>query len=222
MEVTTAKQGTQCRRQTKILAQFVEAWESVSLTLAATPKRGSPYPQLEGPHRSVGIHIPKLKGHTEAWESVSPTPSSSGYGLPRFGMAPRVGDMGTHASVWPFTLRDMDTHASVWPLNLGIWTPIVWCGPSSSGYELPRFGGSVDLGIWTPTLRCGPSSWGYGLPRFGVALAVGDMDTHASLWTLESGIQTPTLRCGTTSWGYGYSRFGVAPRVGDTDSHALV
>ena len=32
-----------------------------------------PYPQLEGPHRSVGVHIPNSRGHTEAWESVSPT-----------------------------------------------------------------------------------------------------------------------------------------------------
>ena len=38
---------------------------------------------------------------------------------------------------------DMDSHASVWPL---------------------------ELGLWTPMLRCGPSSWEYGLPRFGVAL----------------------------------------------------
>ena len=36
-------------------------------------------------------------------------PSSWGYGLPHFDVAPRVGDM--------------DSHASVWPLELGIWTP---------------------------------------------------------------------------------------------------
>ena len=36
-------------------------------------------------------------------------PSSWGYGLPRFGVAPGV--------------RDMDSHTSVWPLELGIRTP---------------------------------------------------------------------------------------------------
>ena len=31
------------------------------------------HPQFEGLHRSVGVHIPNSRGHTEAWESVSPT-----------------------------------------------------------------------------------------------------------------------------------------------------
>ena len=26
-----------------------------------------------GPHRSVGVHIPNLRGHNEVWESISPT-----------------------------------------------------------------------------------------------------------------------------------------------------
>ena len=44
-----------------------------SPTQGATPKRGSLYPQLKGPHRSVGVHIPNSRGHAKAWESVSPT-----------------------------------------------------------------------------------------------------------------------------------------------------
>ena len=36
-------------------------------------KCGSLYPQLEGPHQSVGVHIPNSRGHTKVWESVSPT-----------------------------------------------------------------------------------------------------------------------------------------------------
>ena len=30
-------------------------------------------PQLKGPHRSVGVRHPNARGHTEAWESVTPT-----------------------------------------------------------------------------------------------------------------------------------------------------
>ena len=33
--------------------------------------------QLKGPHRSLGVHIPNLRGHTEVWESVSPTQGAS-------------------------------------------------------------------------------------------------------------------------------------------------
>ena len=36
-------------------------------------KCGSQYPQLEGPHQSVGVCIPNSRGHTKVWESVSPT-----------------------------------------------------------------------------------------------------------------------------------------------------
>ena len=50
-----------------------KVWESVSPTQGATPKCGSPYPQLKGPNRSVGVPIPNSRGHTEAWESLSPT-----------------------------------------------------------------------------------------------------------------------------------------------------
>ena len=30
-------------------------------------------PQLKGPQQSVGVRIPNSRGHTEVWESVSPT-----------------------------------------------------------------------------------------------------------------------------------------------------
>ena len=78
-----------------------EVWESVTPTQGATPKRGSPSPQLKGPHRSVGVWKCKekerknalwnhrcsppesggrapnagssLRNHTEAWESITPT-----------------------------------------------------------------------------------------------------------------------------------------------------
>ena len=64
-----------------------EAWESLFPILGGTPKSGSAYPQLQGPHQSVGIRIPntmcyteawdpQLEGHTKAWESPSPTPYS--------------------------------------------------------------------------------------------------------------------------------------------------
>ena len=34
--------------------------------------------------------------------------------------------------------------------------------------------------MWTSTLWGGPSSWGYEFPRFGVAARVGDMDSHTA------------------------------------------
>ena len=45
----------------------------VSPTQEATPKHGSPYPQLEGPCQSMGVRIPNSRGHGKAWESISPT-----------------------------------------------------------------------------------------------------------------------------------------------------
>ena len=54
-------------------AGHTEPWESISSTQEATLNRGSPYPQLEGPHRSVGVRIPISRGPTEAWESPAPT-----------------------------------------------------------------------------------------------------------------------------------------------------
>ena len=45
----------------------------MSPTQAITAKCGGPYPQLKGPHRSVWVHIPNLRGHTKMWVSVSPT-----------------------------------------------------------------------------------------------------------------------------------------------------
>ena len=47
-------------------------------------KRGSTYhqlntlyPQLKGPYRSVGVRIPKSRGHTKAWRSISPSPRAT-------------------------------------------------------------------------------------------------------------------------------------------------
>ena len=58
-------------------------WKSVSPTQRATTKCGSPYPKLKGPNNIVGVRIkrpesrvevrsPKSRGHTRAWELVSP------------------------------------------------------------------------------------------------------------------------------------------------------
>ena len=114
----------------------------------------------------------------------------------KFFVAPRVGDIDSHASVCPLELGNV-THEST-----------KLCGPWSWGYGFPRFGvaprvGDMDshasvwpleLGMWTPMLRCGPY-----------------MDFHASVWPLKSGIWTPILRCGPLSQGYGLPHFGVAP-----------
>ena len=49
-----------------------KAWESITPTRGAMPKRGSPSPQLKGPQQSVEAHDPDLRGHTEVWESLTP------------------------------------------------------------------------------------------------------------------------------------------------------
>ena len=43
----------------------------------ATPKRGSPYPQLEGPHRSVRLYIPNSRA-TQLCGFMSPYPQLKG------------------------------------------------------------------------------------------------------------------------------------------------
>ena len=50
----------------------IETWVSISPTRGATPKHGSRYTPLEGPHPSAGVRTPNLRGHTKARESVSP------------------------------------------------------------------------------------------------------------------------------------------------------
>ena len=49
-----------------------EAWESVSPTQGVTPKRGSPYPQLKGPHQSMGVRIPNSRGLQRGGENCEP------------------------------------------------------------------------------------------------------------------------------------------------------
>ena len=103
----------------------------------------------------------------------------------------------------------MVSHIPVWPLELGIWTPMLRCGPLSWGYGLH-------------TLRYGPSSWGAGLPLFSLAHGVAYIDSHALVWPLELGMWTPRLQCGPSNWGYGLPHFGVACRVEDMDTHGSV
>ena len=76
-------------------------------TQGATLKRGSPYPLLNGPHRSVGVRIPNSRGHTEAWESVSPTQGA----IPKRG-SPYPQLKGPHRSVEVH-------HPNLWGLQCG-------------------------------------------------------------------------------------------------------
>ena len=50
-----------------------KVWESISPTHGATPRRGSPHRKLKGPRKSVGVHYPNSRGHTEVWKSITPT-----------------------------------------------------------------------------------------------------------------------------------------------------
>ena len=43
-----------------------KAWQPISPTLVATPKSGSLYAQVEGPHQSRKVRIPDLRDHTKA------------------------------------------------------------------------------------------------------------------------------------------------------------
>ena len=56
----------------------IEAWDTQFPTRRATPKRGSLYPHLDGPHQSVRVHFRKSRANNEEWESVSPTQGSGG------------------------------------------------------------------------------------------------------------------------------------------------
>ena len=54
-----------------------EACHGQGATVSRNMQHRSPYPQLEGPSGSVGVHIPKSRGHPEAWEFISPTPRAT-------------------------------------------------------------------------------------------------------------------------------------------------
>ena len=50
----------------------------------------------------------------------------------------------------------------------------------------------LELGLWTLMLRCDPSTWGDGLSHFGMAPQDRVMDAHASAWPLELGRKKST------------------------------
>ena len=78
---------------------WTEAWESISPTQGATPERGSPYPQLKGPHQSVVVHSPNSRGHTGAWESISP--NSRGHTKVWESISPTRGATVKHGTPYP-------------------------------------------------------------------------------------------------------------------------
>ena len=47
--------------------------EYITPTPGAKLKDASPQLELDGPHRSVGVHEPNSRGHIEVWESITPT-----------------------------------------------------------------------------------------------------------------------------------------------------
>ena len=63
-----------------------KARDSILPTQGARKKRENPSPELNGPHRSEGVHLsiskgphqsmevhhPNLEGHSKAWEFISP------------------------------------------------------------------------------------------------------------------------------------------------------
>ena len=71
-----------------------KAWESITPTQRATPKRGSPSPQLQGPRQSVGVRLPNSKGHAKAWESITQTQGAT----PKRGL--RLPNSRGHAKAW--------------------------------------------------------------------------------------------------------------------------
>ena len=62
-----------CPKETRQIDPTPSVGKSTSLTPWATPKRGSPYPQLQRPRQSVGVHIPKSRGDNKAWGSAYAT-----------------------------------------------------------------------------------------------------------------------------------------------------
>ena len=69
---------------------------SISPTRGPTRKRGSPYPQIEGPHESMAVHRPNSRGYMEAWESVSPIQRDTGSEIPYPQLEGPSQSMGVH------------------------------------------------------------------------------------------------------------------------------
>ena len=121
-------QGKGTRRLTKACNDRIttsrghsKAWESVSPTQGASPKRLSPHPELNGPHQSkgirsqlegrhqsVGVRTPNSRGPTKAWESISPTqgPTPKGGSScpplkgPHQSVGVRIPNLTRHTKVW--------------------------------------------------------------------------------------------------------------------------
>ena len=53
--------------------------------------------------------------------------------------------------------------------------------------DFHTLGWHVELGLWTPTLWCGLETWGDGLLRFGAAPRLWVMAFHSSVLPLELG-----------------------------------
>ena len=87
-----------------------------------------------------------MDSHALAW------PSSWGYGLPRFGVAPRVGDMDSHALAWPSSWGYGLPCFGV-ALESRIWTPMLWRGPRVEDMDSHALAWPLELGIWTLALH---------------------------------------------------------------------
>ena len=68
--VFLAPRGTPTSSGSNIPTAFlhITTWAKIFDMFVAFPS-----PQPQGPHRSVGVHHPNSRGHTEVWDSITPT-----------------------------------------------------------------------------------------------------------------------------------------------------
>ena len=110
-----------------------------------------------------------------AWQGGIPLYGcqSWGDGVPHFGMARPLG------------VRYSRTLAL--PLRLGLWTPMFWRGPYSSGYGLLCYAVAPRVGVTASLASFGPSSSADGGPCLDHAPRVWMMD-GALAWALRVGV----------------------------------
>ena len=106
----------------------------------------------QGPHRSVGVHIPNSRGHTEAWEFISPTQGAT----PKM-ESPYPQLRGPHRSVGVH-IPNSRGHTEVWESISSTQGATPKCGSPYPQLQGPH--NFVDSGVSIPNSR-GHNKFGF-------------------------------------------------------------
>ena len=190
-----------------------KVWESVSPTRGGTLKRGSPYPQLEGPHQGVGVCIPNSRGHTKECNLVSRThaeklgvqiPTSRGNVEAWESVSPTLGATPRREGVYP---QLKGPHQGV---GVGIPNPRGKLGSTNPQLKGPHQG----LGVRIRELRGNTKVRESVYPTRGATLKCGSPYPQNEGPRQSLGVRSPNSRGHSKAWESVFPPRGATPKSG--------